>query len=97
MLDRFTKILENLQEKYGDTIDEFLNLKNNDLKEKLGCSVIKRNKTNDDELNKNETVTILSRTEIEYKIDSFIDYWYLIHDKEGNIGYMYGAYLDIQE
>lgn len=48
------------------------------------------------ELNKNETVTILSRTEIEYKIDSFIDYWYLIHDKEGNIGYMYGAYLDIQ-
>lgn len=49
------------------------------------------------ELNKNEIVTILSRTEIEYKIDSFIDYWYLIHDKEGNIGYMYGAYLDIQE
>lgn len=48
-------------------------------------------------LNKNAPVRIFSRTEIKYKADNLLDYWYLIQDKDCNLGFIYGAYLDIKE
>jgi hypothetical protein len=45
---------------------------------------------------KNDEVRIISRTPEKYSVENSSNYWYLVQDLKGTIGYIYGDYLMIK-
>jgi hypothetical protein len=47
-------------------------------------------------LNRGDKVNVIDRNDEQQRIDNMEDYWYLVKTENGQEGWMYGAYIDIE-